>query len=238
MDEEEWNTSLDFDAMLNFARQKLTRKRGRLFHENEIMVTPYDHLMSDRKLRLLAAELWRHTPSFQFASEGDGSVTIPRQAEDMADSFRGVMPPYSWEQRQQSMPLQFNLSAEKVRGIAYRLGQGISPVPGNDGRPDILREICNPFNKLLMVSRKGYVERFTVGLGSSMKIDECVIKNPDVQRMAAEMYDNREFHLHGHLADALDDANCPPCALIDHLRSSGGPHLLGCWALDLILGKE
>jgi hypothetical protein len=38
------------------------------------------------------------------------------------------------------------------------------------------------------------------------------------------------------LADALEDAGCDG-ATLSHLRSAG-PHVRGCWALDLILGKE
>jgi hypothetical protein len=36
---------------------------------------------------------------------------------------------------------------------------------------------------------------------------------------------------------ALQDANCDSAELLDHLQGSG-PHLLGCWALDLVLGKQ
>jgi hypothetical protein len=39
------------------------------------------------------------------------------------------------------------------------------------------------------------------------------------------------------LADALTDAGCTDDALLSHLRSPG-PHVRGCWALDLILGKD
>jgi hypothetical protein len=39
------------------------------------------------------------------------------------------------------------------------------------------------------------------------------------------------------LADALLDAGCDDEELLSHLRSSG-PHVRGCWAVDLILGKE
>jgi hypothetical protein len=38
------------------------------------------------------------------------------------------------------------------------------------------------------------------------------------------------------LADALEDAGCAD-ALISHLRSAG-PHVRGCWALDVVLGKS
>jgi hypothetical protein len=39
------------------------------------------------------------------------------------------------------------------------------------------------------------------------------------------------------LADALEDAGCADGELLGHLRGPG-PHVQGCWALDLILGKS
>jgi hypothetical protein len=41
----------------------------------------------------------------------------------------------------------------------------------------------------------------------------------------------------GILADALLDAGCTDDALLAHLRSPG-PHVRGCWVIDLLLGKE
>jgi hypothetical protein len=39
------------------------------------------------------------------------------------------------------------------------------------------------------------------------------------------------------LSDALEEAGCTAAEILSHLRSPG-PHVRGCWALDLILGKE
>jgi hypothetical protein len=42
------------------------------------------------------------------------------------------------------------------------------------------------------------------------------------------------------LSDALEEAGCPDgeaSPLLTHLRSPG-PHVRGCWVLDLILGQE
>ena len=39
------------------------------------------------------------------------------------------------------------------------------------------------------------------------------------------------------LADALLDAGCDSADILDHCRSEG-PHVRGCWVLDLILGKQ
>ena len=38
------------------------------------------------------------------------------------------------------------------------------------------------------------------------------------------------------LADALEEAGCTDADLLAHCRSGGG-HLRGCWAVDLLLGK-
>jgi hypothetical protein len=39
------------------------------------------------------------------------------------------------------------------------------------------------------------------------------------------------------LADALEDAGSDNADLLSHLRGSG-PHVRGCWVVDLLLGKE
>jgi hypothetical protein len=39
------------------------------------------------------------------------------------------------------------------------------------------------------------------------------------------------------LADALEEAGCADSGLLGHLHSPG-PHVRGCWPLDLVLGKE
>jgi len=38
------------------------------------------------------------------------------------------------------------------------------------------------------------------------------------------------------LADALEEAGCTDADLLGHLRGPG-PHVRGCWVLDLLLGK-
>jgi hypothetical protein len=38
------------------------------------------------------------------------------------------------------------------------------------------------------------------------------------------------------LADALEEAGCSVTEVFDHLRGPG-PHVRGCWVVDLLLGK-
>lgn len=56
-------------------------------------------------------------------------------------------------------------------------------------------------------------------------------------KIAQASYDDRDFSRLPVLADALEEAGCDDDALLSHLRSPG-PHVRGCWAIDLVLGKS
>jgi len=56
-------------------------------------------------------------------------------------------------------------------------------------------------------------------------------------RLAAGIYRERAFDRLPILADALEDAGCDDRAVLDHCRGPG-PHVRGCWVVDLILGKQ
>jgi hypothetical protein len=55
--------------------------------------------------------------------------------------------------------------------------------------------------------------------------------------LARQMYDTRDFSALPILADALQDAGCDNEDILDHCRGPG-PHVRGCWVVDLVLGKE
>jgi len=57
------------------------------------------------------------------------------------------------------------------------------------------------------------------------------------RRLGQAIYEERAFDRMPILADALLDAGCDDEELIWHCRSAG-PHVRGCWAVDLVLGKE
>jgi len=56
-----------------------------------------------------------------------------------------------------------------------------------------------------------------------------------VSRVAGAIYHDRGWDDLPILADALEDAGCDEPALLEHLHGPG-PHVRGCWALDLVLG--
>jgi hypothetical protein len=59
-----------------------------------------------------------------------------------------------------------------------------------------------------------------------------------VVALAAGIYEERAFDRLPILSDALQDAGCDAEAILDHFRDPAAAHVRGCWALDLVLGKE
>jgi hypothetical protein len=58
----------------------------------------------------------------------------------------------------------------------------------------------------------------------------------DVQALARGIYDEKAFDRMPILADALQDTGCDTADVLSHCRGDG-PHVRGCWVLDLLLGK-
>jgi hypothetical protein len=60
---------------------------------------------------------------------------------------------------------------------------------------------------------------------------------PRVVALAQRIYDNRAFDPLPILADALEESGCTNADILTHCREPG-PHVRGCWVIDLLTGKE
>jgi hypothetical protein len=60
---------------------------------------------------------------------------------------------------------------------------------------------------------------------------------PTVKDLASTIYSERTFEQMPILGVALEDAGCAHSEILSHCRRQG-PHVLGCWVVDLVLGKE
>jgi hypothetical protein len=57
-----------------------------------------------------------------------------------------------------------------------------------------------------------------------------------VGKLAQAVYENPAFDRLAVLADALEEAGCTDTDILQHCRGPG-PHVRGCWVVDLILSK-
>jgi hypothetical protein len=87
----------------------------------------------------------------------------------------------------------------------------------NEELADIVRDIFGPSHRPVMA-------------------DPAWLTSTVVQ-LATAIYDERGFDRLPILADALEDYGCTDSVILDHLRGPG-PHVRGCWALDLLLDKK
>jgi hypothetical protein len=103
-------------------------------------------------------------------------------------------------------------------------GQGVevARLDGYGAEADLVREVFgNPFRRVAL---------------------ERAWRTPAVVSLARAAYEERipptgdlDLSRLAVLSDALEEAGCDDAAILDHLRSPG-PHVRGCWALDVVLG--
>jgi hypothetical protein len=62
-------------------------------------------------------------------------------------------------------------------------------------------------------------------------------RTSDTIALAQAIYDDRDFERLPIIGDALMDAGCEDEQIIGHCRSDG-PHVRGCWVVDLVLNKQ
>jgi hypothetical protein len=103
----------------------------------------------------------------------------------------------------------------------------MSRIAGRTERGDqmrLLRDILgNPFRSVVL--DPVWQSRTVVSLAQAAYQDRLLSSGHlDADRLAV-------------LADALEDAGCAEQAVLDHLRGPG-PHVRGCWPVDLVLARE
>jgi hypothetical protein len=69
-----------------------------------------------------------------------------------------------------------------------------------------------------------------------MRLDLSLL-TPTVVQMAQTIYEDRAFDRMPVLADALVEAGCDNDEILDHCQGAG-PHVKGCWVVDLLLSKD
>jgi hypothetical protein len=99
----------------------------------------------------------------------------------------------------------------------------VAEVLGNDELPEqcrLLREVLgNPFRSV------------------SLKSAWLTWNDGTIPKLAKAIYDKRAFDRLPILTDALEEAGCTNQDILTHCRQPG-EHVRGCWAVDLLLGKE
>ena len=93
-------------------------------------------------------------------------------------------------------------------------------------------------NAVLVMERRAIADLIRDIFGNPFRpvaINEVWL-TPAVVRLAQSIYDERAFDRLRFLADTLENAGCEESVILDHCRQPG-PHVRGCWVVDLVLGR-
>ncbi len=239
MTEAEWNASSCPIPMLQFLHGKSRERKLRLFacacarriwplfkddRTREAVEQAERHAAGSGIDRRELAVLWENLSVLGINDYGKlaGRVTVhpwaATAARKAAENARLASGSRAWElsyQRQQtSVPV-----CEQQRQAAWDQEW--------QAQADLLREIFgNPFRPRPAVSdwllwNEGTAVQLALASYAARELPRGVLENV---RLAV-------------LADALEDAGCSDVVILEHLRGPG-PHVLGCWCVDLLLEKD
>jgi len=151
--------------------------------------------------------------------------------------------------------------AEKVRGLAARQAgyaafyaidkrvakhlrliraSGVSATLAHAARKAAKSQERDPWTKVHKAEQRITAHLIRCIFGNPFRpvtIDQTW-KTDTVLSLAKHMYESRDFGAMPILADALQDAGCDNDDVLSHCRDAKQVHVRGCWAVDLVLGKE
>jgi hypothetical protein len=227
MTESEWNECADPQKMLEFLRGKASDRKCRLFLVSCARAAWSSIADEECRKGIETAERY-----------ADGLVTETQLRQIDSVIFQGFSDRHSdWVISQTDVPLlpRRQITFPEVLAWGHSVCTTSVTKPGFDGllgrnawvhygsqltekvQPRLIREIIgNPFRPITL--------------------DPSWL-TPTVRHLVDAIYQERAFDRLPILADALDEAGCDNADILGHCRS-GGEHVRGCWALDLVLGKQ
>ncbi len=237
MDEAEWLACDDPEVMLAFLRRqpgggasrapgRTAGRKGRLFAS--ACCRGIWHLLTDGCGRWVVAVAERYADRLASQAELRGAYDLTVGGRTAALYADGSLPsPAQWAAVDAALMAVEDYRLVGGAAEAAARAAGIEGGPGAAGaqrrrQAQLIRDIFHPFHP--------------VAFGPAAV-------PPAVQALAQAAYDERELPT-GHLdavrlavlADALEEVGADQ-GLLDHLRSPG-PHVRGCFAVDLVLRRE
>jgi hypothetical protein len=221
--EPEWQASADPGEMLELLRRsgKLTGRKWRLF--GIACCHRIRHLFTDERSRRAVVVAERYADGAATAGELDAAF---EEAFDVGDSLA--------EQKDADPEAFLAMGLDPLRSAAWAASETAHPDESADG---VASEAADAADR--KVEREAQAELLRCIFGNPLRAcsADAPWLTPTVVSLARSIYDGPAFDRLPLLADALEDAGCEDTGLLAHCRSDG-PHIRGCWVVDLLLGKR
>jgi hypothetical protein len=254
MTEADWLVCTNPDDMLYFLQGGASDRKLRLFAVACCRrIWP---LMTDPGSRSLVEAAERHIDGW--ATEDEWKAASAAAHEAWVESS-ALCVPWLYGRPQRPMTAEEVAAAHVLHATtsaAWAIGPGsINAIPGHWGRAvahEAARETARAVNENYPTSRERPVQcdllRCIFGPlpFRAVHIDQSWLawNGGVVKKLATAVYQERslpdgtlDLARLAVLADALEEAGCAEAELLAHLRSPG-PHVRGCFALDLLLSRE
>jgi hypothetical protein len=185
---------------------------------------------SERKIRLLAVACCRTYSKYFSNEESWEAVEVASQVADgIAQSGERER---AFEAAHHAANWTYNAGAE-MEAAAFTCGtrEQVNEVPQLTIDAFACNFYQNPRRLVLILLRCIFGNPLR-----PVSIDPAWLTS-DVIPLARGIYEERAFDRLPILSDALQDAGCENEDILNHCRSEG-PHVRGCWVIDMLLGKE
>ena len=216
MDEEDWNATTDPQAMLSFLRVdgKFSERKFLLFA-----------VACFRRLRRVLSEEEQRESIDILEQMAEGTATPEMRRRAARATRRTINGEFGEDSHYAATMLYRALVSGDAAGHAVHAVSGVTDEALDRAEcSGLLRDIFgNPYwipaIAPLWLSWND---------GTILMLAEAAYQDP------AQSSDTLDEHRLAILSDALEEAGCTDIDILDHLRSPG-PHVRGCWVLDLIL---
>jgi hypothetical protein len=214
MTEPEWLACADPKPMLAFMRDKASERKLRLFAA--ACFRNLGHLLPDSR---------QHRGIELLDQMADGTATMAIRRTVTSD-VRHALPPCNFvaattpsvDPYYVALMLYRALASSSAAGHAMQATAGLGDGVAEQGEQcGVVRDIFGPMPFRPIVLAPSWL-------------------TPTVVLLAQTIYDDRAFDRIPALADALHEAGCDNEEILNHCRGPG-PHVRGCWVVDLVLGK-
>jgi hypothetical protein len=220
MTEEQWRACTDPERMLAFLRGRISDRKRRLFA-----------VACCRRIESLFVKDWMAEAVATAELHADGSATDKELERysiraqkgyfETDDDFKEVVYGAIWSATDHD-------HEDEVEGDDFAANTAEHAVFTADdahgersAQCDLIRDVVGPLPFLEVRPQPSWLA-WNDGL---------------ITKMAQTMYTDRSFDRLPILADALEESGCSDEAILSHLRGPG-PHVRGCWVVDLLLGKN
>jgi hypothetical protein len=217
MNEREWLECVEPEAMLEFEKQRPSGsvRKQRLFAC--ACCRQVADLMADARCREAVQVAERFADGLADADDIVAAFEITSEIADEQRAAHGA--------RAALIAGLANVACEESSEVAYWAYQFLL-----DLTPEDIRPVRQTWGKHAVHCIFGNPFRPTTDPAR-------VVRSGAVRDIAAAIYDDGAIDRLPILADAVEDAGCIDLELLGHLRGHR-PHYRGCWAVDLLSGKE